>query len=339
MSATFSEFLWTQLVPLPSVKSFARPLTGRTVLLTGGNVGLGLEAAKHLAALGPARLIITSRSSARGADALVQISAAGKGKVGKVECWEVNLAVFDSVKALVDRFAKQGGGKLDLLVLNAGVAGGVWNETPEGWEEMLQVNHLSTALLAIRFLPFLLAADAQPPTPRVVIVSSGVHHWVPDMPEVEAPSMLRKLNDKEYCEKEGKVRFRYPVTKLLNVLFTIALSSRLPSTTSLSINTVNPGFCHSQLARNARSWRFWLQKQLLARSTEAGSRTLVHAAVGRDIDGKSGLYVEHCRVGEPSEWVRSERGKEVGAKLWTDTIEELTLVDPEVPRIVKQYLA
>ncbi|KZT62033.1 NAD(P)-binding protein [Calocera cornea HHB12733] len=339
MSTTFTEFIWTQWAPLPSVKSFARPLTGRTVLLTGGNVGLGLEASKHLATLGPARLIVTSRSASRAEDALAQITAAGKGKVGSVECWEVDLGVFDSVKALAERFASEGGGKLDLLILNAGVAGMQWKETPEGWEEMLQVNHLSTALLALRLLPFLLAADANPPTPRVVVLSSGVHHWVPDVKEVEAASMLRKLNDREYCEKEGLVQRRYPLTKLFNVFFTRELASRLPASTPLTINALNPGFCRSSLARNLRSWAFWLQTQLLARTTEAGSRTIVHAAVGADLDGKSGVYCEHCRTGPVAPLVASERGEEIQKKLWTDTIEELTLVDPEVPRIIKQYLS
>ncbi|KZO98825.1 NAD(P)-binding protein [Calocera viscosa TUFC12733] len=338
MSQSLGAFLYDQLAPLPSVKSFSRPLTGRTVLLTGGNVGLGLEAAKHLASLGPQRLIITSRSTARAKDALVQIGVAGKGKCN-VDCWEVDLAQFASVKALVDRFAKEGGGKLDLLVLNAGVVNLEWKETPDRWEETLQVNHLSTALLAIRMLPFLLAADAQPPTPRVVIVNSGLHHRVEDVPEADEASMLQKLNDKEYIIREGKVRPRYTLTKLFNVMFTMALSERLPSTSVLSVNSVNPGFCRSQLTRNFHSWGFWLYQLLLARSTEAGSRTLVHAAVSKDLDGKSGEYVESCFVSKPSVMVQSGRGKVIREKLWTETIEQLSLVDPEVPGIVKQYLS
>ncbi|KZO98826.1 NAD(P)-binding protein [Calocera viscosa TUFC12733] len=331
--------MYRQLAPLPSVKSFARPLTGRTVLLTGGNVGLGLETAKHLAALGPARLIITSRSAARGAAALKEIEASGKGKCVKVECWEVDCSNFASVKALAERFAKDGGGKLDLLVLNAGVAC-PWRNTPDGWEEMVQVNHLSTALLAIRMLPFLLAAKPDPPTPRIVIVSSGVHLRVDDVPEFTATNMLRKLNnEKEYGGEDKKMFHRYGLSKLFNVFFTVSLSERLPSGSPLSVNAVAPGFCHSQLLRNVNSWGFWLYAQVMARRTEVGSRTLVHAAVGKDLDGKSGQYVESCFVSKPSELVRSERGKQIRDKLWADTILELTLVDHEVPNIVKKCLS
>ncbi|KZT62034.1 NAD(P)-binding protein [Calocera cornea HHB12733] len=337
MSATISEFLYLQLRPLPSVKSFVRPLPGRTILLTGGNVGLGLEASKHLAALGPARLIITSRSAERAKDALAQINAAGKGKC-KVECWEVDLTRFESVIVLADRFSEEGGGKLDLLVLNAGVIQGVWKETPDGWEETLQVNHLSGALLALRLLPFLLAADANPPTPRVVLVNSGLHHRIPDVPEVDEENMLRKLNDKAHIMTGGKFRARYPTTKLFNVMFAMALAEHLPPSTALSVNSTNPGLCRSQLARNFNSWGFWLYQLLLARTTEVGSRTIVHAAVGKDLDGKTGQYVESCFVSQPSAMVRSERGKQIRDKLWKDTIEELSLVDPEVPRVVKQYL-
>jgi len=339
MASSLSAFLYSQLMPLPSVSSFARPLTGRTVLLTGGNVGLGFEAAKHLASLGPARLIITSRSAARAADALKAIERAGKGKVGKVEVWEIDQTSFASIRVFVDRFEREGGGKLDLLVLNAGVAQRAYGVTDDGWEKMLQVNHLATALLAIRLLPFLLKADPDPPTPRVVIVNSGLHHRFEDVPEAEAEGgMLKLLSSKEYCEREGKMAMRYPLTKLFNVLFTKAFAERLPATTALSVNSVNPGLCHSQLARNLRSWAFWAYQQLLARSTEAGSRTLVHAAVGKDLDGRTGEYVESCYVSTASALVRSERGKELSDKLWTDTIEQLTLADPEVPRIIKQYL-
>jgi len=339
MPISFTKFIYTQLVPLPSVASFTRPLTGRTVLLTGGNVGLGFEAAKHLAALGPARLIITSRSAARAADAVKAIEQAGKGKVGKVECWEIDQASFDSVKAFAARFERESGGVLDLLVLNAGVANSTYEQTQDGWETMLQVNHLSTALLALRLLPFLSKAERDPPTPRLVITNSGLHHQFENVPEGEAANVLLRLSSKEYCEQEGKMANRYPLTKLFNVLFTVALASHLPTSAALEVNTVNPGFCKSQLARNLRSWGFWVFTLLLARSTEAGSRTLVHAAVGADLDGKSGAYVEDCKLSEASTFVMSEKGKQAGDKLWEETIEQLSLVDPDVPKIVQQYLS
>ncbi|EJU04177.1 NADP-binding protein [Dacryopinax primogenitus] len=312
-------------MPLPSVASFARPLTGRTVILTGGNVGLGFETEKHLAALGPARLIIACRSAAKGAQAVKEIEQAGKGKVGKVECWEVDQASFASVKAFCDRFEREGGGKLDLLVLNAGAALRERQETGDGWELMLQVNHLSTCLLAIRLLPFLSKAEADPPTPRVVILNSGLHLWVPDVPEADAatPSMLRLLSSKENCAEEGQMGNRYRLTKLFNVLFTFTLSERLPRTSALSVNTLDPGFCHSQLARNVpRTWSYWVFKQVLPRTTEMGSRTLVYTAVSKDLDGRSGEYSESCFISKSSVLSRSERGKTIRDKLWVSATED-----------------
>ncbi|EJU04178.1 NADP-binding protein [Dacryopinax primogenitus] len=328
-----------QYCPLPSVSSFARPLTGRTVLLTGGNVGLGFEAAKHLASLGPERLIITSRNAARGAEAVKAIQAAGKGKVGSVECWEIDQAQFGSVTAFADRWAKEVG-KLDLLVLNAGVAQLEYAQSQDGLELMLQVNHLAPALLTFRMLPFLSKASPDPPTPRIVIVNSGTHHWVPGVQEVDeaGDGWLKLLASKKYCQTEKGMMMRYPLTKLFNVMFAKSLSEHIPASNPLIANSVNPGFCRSSLGRNVRSWRFWFYTQLVARTTEVGSRTLVHAAVGKDLDDMYGEYVESCFVSSPSALVRSRRGKMIRDKLWAQTIELLSEVDPEVPRIIKQYL-
>ncbi|KZT62047.1 NAD(P)-binding protein [Calocera cornea HHB12733] len=313
--SSISTFVYTQLLPLSSLSSFSRPLSGRTVLPTGRNTVLGLEAAKHLASLGAARLIITSRSAAPAAPGLGKIEAAGRGKVGRVECWEVELGRFGSVKALAERFAREGGGTLDLLVLNAGVWMPQWQQTPHGCEETLQVNHLSGAWLALRLLPFLLAAEAQPPTPRVVVVSSGLHLFLKDVPEAGVgESLLRKLNEREYSI--GKLAGRYPLTKLFDVLFTQALSERLPPATALSVNVVHPGFCRSELGRHRRAWGLWLFTLLLARSTEMGARTLVWTAVSERLDGLSGKYSAGCGVSTPSKLVQSARGREVKELLW-----------------------
>ncbi|EJU04171.1 NADP-binding protein [Dacryopinax primogenitus] len=340
MSVNLASILYHQWVPLPRVSSFSRPLTGRTVILTGGNVGLGFEAAKHLASLGPARLIIARRSTARGAEAVKKIQEAAKGKVGKVECWEVDEASFASVTAFGDRFEREGGGKLDLLVLNAAVGMYERQETADGWELMLQVNHLSTCLLALRLLPFLSKARADPPPPRIVIVDSGAHRWIKDLPEAntDAPSILKLLSSKENCAEEGKIQNWYPLTKLFNVFFCIELSERLSADSAISMATVNPGFCRSSLARHIRTWGFWFMTVLFARTTEMGSRTLVWTSVTKDLDGKSGKYTENCMVTEPGLFVMSEQGKKARGKVWDDTIEQLSLVDPEVPKIVKQYL-
>jgi retinol dehydrogenase-12 len=120
---------------------------------------------------------------------------------------------------------------------------------------------------------------------------------------------------------------RYPETKLLNVQFVRGLTARLPSTTSIVVNSVNPGFCYSEIGRNTKGagLRIFMNvmHMLLARSTEMGSRTLVWAALagldGSDVnlrDHMRGAYTEDCKIVEPSSFLFSQAGKAVEPRIW-----------------------
>ena len=90
---------------------------------------------------------------------------------------------------------------------------------------------------------------------------------------------------------------RYNVSKLLEVFFVRELASKtaLNSKSDVIINYVNPGLCHSELARDA-GWGLYVLKLLLARTTEYGSRTLVIAAeAGMESHGQ---YMSNCQVSE-----------------------------------------
>jgi retinol dehydrogenase-12 len=91
---------------------------------------------------------------------------------------------------------------------------------------------------------------------------------------------------------------------------------------------VNPGLCHSGLARDAGSFRLTIMKALLARSTEAGSRTLVHAAVaGLESHGK---YMSNCMVTDPSPFVRSEEGSVTQKRVWKELSAKLENIKPGI---------
>lgn len=116
---------------------------------------------------------------------------------------------------------------------------------------------------------------------------------------------------------------RYFLSKLLELLIVreIASSSSSPSSPSSSpfhssgvtLNCLNPGFCHSQLGREA-GLKLKLMAFFLARSTVVGARTLVAAAqAGPESHGK---YMSEGVVVEPSAWVRSEEGGRIGRKVW-----------------------
>ena len=109
---------------------------------------------------------------------------------------------------------------------------------------------------------------------------------------------------------------------VLNVFFARELSERLRDK-PLIVNTVDPGFCHSELARNMTgigAWTMWLRKLLLARTTEQGSRQLVWACIGGkdNVDQLRGAYISSMAIREPSDTVVSEEGKRAQDKLWVN---------------------
>jgi len=288
---TFLDFVRNQWRTPPPVAD--ADLTGKTVMVVGANVGLGFEAAKHFARMNPARLILACRSQEKGNAAIASLQQ--ETGFSGAEMWMIDLGELSSVKNLVDKFDVDGG-RLDILVENAAVAVTEYNTTPDGWESTLQVNYLALSLLALLLLPRMLqTAKDHTTTPRLVVVSSGVHHSVTIDPAVAAcPKILQALSSRENSSPQA-MKTRYHVSKLLNVFFTRSLNAHLPlSSPMITVTAANPGYCRSALRRNIRSLSavyFWLMDMALAFSTEVGSRQLVYAAVGGDDRTMRGGYV------------------------------------------------
>jgi retinol dehydrogenase 12 len=116
-------------------------LTGRTVIVTGSNVGLGLEAAKRFYAMNPARLILAVRIINKGEEARKAILEAGRrpsphGDVRdetKVDVWQLDLSSFESVKQFANRCESEME-RIDILLENAAVFNPGWSVTKDGWE-------------------------------------------------------------------------------------------------------------------------------------------------------------------------------------------------------------
>ncbi|KAI0267300.1 hypothetical protein BC834DRAFT_968824 [Gloeopeniophorella convolvens] len=307
-------------------------LTGKTVVVVGANVGLGFEATKHLASMNPKRLVIGCRSEKRGREALEAIQAT-PGFAGKAELALVDLSIFASVSSFAEGFLRDGS-QIDILVYNAAVLMHHYSATGDGWEQSLQVNHLSAMLLTVLLLPCLLraASSGSSRNPRVVIVSSAVHFWTNvSSEELASNKILDKLNDKEYCTSSVMVN-RYNWSKLLNVLFVRELAKRLPADSPVVVVSVNPGYCKSELRRNLSPIFRILDRLMefaLAFTTEEGSRQLVWAAVGgagREAELRGG-YVSKADLTEVSDFVLSEDGASTQKRIWEESVEILSHVD------------
>ncbi|KAJ3891270.1 hypothetical protein GG344DRAFT_88388 [Lentinula edodes] len=319
-------------------------LTGKTVIVTGGNGGLGFEAAKHFATMNPGRLIIACRSEEKGKAAISKISQ--DTGYTKAEVWILDLARFASVREFADRFEREGG-RLDILVENAGiVALPVYEKTEDGYVSILQTNDISPSLHTLLLLPYMIkTAEEYNTKPRIVQVSSDVHYWAMDKTSkkfVNQPNMMDALSSLDY-HKQVSLDAHYFDSKLLNVFFVRALQARLGKYPSIIVDAVNPGYCYSGFRTNfsgVRAFVDHLMENLLAMTTEEGGRQLVWAAVGGSgaEEKLKGGYVSFGEVVEPSDFSISKEGQALEEKYWNQQLDILKGVDPRVKQIVDQYL-
>ncbi|KAJ5143306.1 uncharacterized protein N7515_002093 [Penicillium bovifimosum] len=316
-------FLYSQLFVTPQYPT--QPFTGQTVLITGANSGLGLEAARHITRLGAARVILGVRNVAAGKEAKEDIEKS-TSREGICEVWEVDLASHSSVLAFGERMSTLP--RLDAAILNAAVAKAEFS-TAEGYEQSITVNVINSLLLGILLLPTLKATRQKNPshTPRLSFVVSEVHAFA-RFPEWKEKQPMKVLSDKS----TANMRQRYPLSKLLEVLLVQELAGRVRGS-EVIINMINPGLCHSQLGREA-GWELKLMKLLLARTTEVGSRTLVAGATAGLESHGSYMTDGHVENSAFSPFVRSEEGGQAREKLWAELEVILEGVRPGVMQIV-----
>lgn len=276
--------------------------TGRTVVITGGNSGLGLATARALAAAG-ARVVLAVRDTARG-----QQAAAGLG--GQVEVRRLDLADLASVR----EFAEAWTGDLDVLVANAGIMAVPQARTADGFELQFGTNHLGHFALTNLLLPHI--------TDRVVTVSSGLH---------SAGTIV--LDDLNWERRRYSAQGAYAQSKLANLLFTLELQRRLTAAGSpVRATAAHPGYAATNLQGRSGSKMMdaamALGNRLVAVSSEQGALPTIFAAIaevpGGSYAGPSGTLMR----GKPTLTGRSPEASDpaLARQLW-DASAELTRVD------------
>lgn len=108
----YSQFFITPTYPI-------HDCSGRTIIVTGSNTGLGKEAVRHFVRLNAEKVIIACRSSAKG-EAAKQDVEASTGRKGVVDVWPLDLTDYESVKAFAQRAKSLS--RLDVALLNAGIS-------------------------------------------------------------------------------------------------------------------------------------------------------------------------------------------------------------------------
>lgn len=294
MATDFIRFIrkqWT--VPVDPKASFS----GMNIIVTGANTGLGFEAAIKFTALGASRVILGVRNLEKGEMAKKIIEQRTERK-GVVEAWKLDMDSYDSIR----EFAKLVSAELDhldIVVLNAGVYMFHYQQSSYGWEETLQVNVLSTALLGLLLLPILKETAKTTKgghRPVLEIVSSGLHRQVTIREDLlNAGNILQSYNTADAFNSSQQ----YPLSKLC-VIYVMQMLASLAKSEHNSkghvlVLAVCPGACKSDLARGSTGLTIKTVKAIanatFMRTAEEGSRTFVSGTtLGDEAHGRFWQY-------------------------------------------------
>lgn len=203
---------WTRgqfsTLPYPT-KSFA----GKTVIVTGSNVGLGLEGARHIVRLGAEKVILAVRTISKGEAAKASIEKS-EGRTGVIEVWALDLESYDSVKAFAER--AQSLPRLDIVVENAGIYLFDW-KMAEGEELTITVNVISTLLLAFLLLPKLRETATKFNVEPVLTFTSSFVHNLTTFPERKEENIFEGLRNKETVRIGD--RYAFPPILTITMIF------------------------------------------------------------------------------------------------------------------------
>jgi NAD(P)-dependent dehydrogenase (short-subunit alcohol dehydrogenase family) len=291
---------------------------GRSVVVTGGNSGIGRHVATALALRG-ARVTLACRNVDAGEDAARAIRAEGGGAVAVAH---LDLASLDSVRAFAEAWERP----LDLLVNNAGVMTPPrYRQTADGFELQFGTNHLGHFALTGRLLGHLLAA----PEPRVVTVSSIAHH--------RGRADVLDANPRAGYQPERA----YANSKLANLLFAAELARRSALHGSRQVsNAAHPGVAATNLVASEQGLGSLpgvkhlapLFMPLLFQSAARGAEPVLYAAAEEGpatYSGPQRLRESRGPAG-PARLSRLARDEALAGKLWALS-EELTGVGYDWP--------
>ncbi len=284
-------------------------LTGKVIIVTGANSGIGWEASKVFAEKG-AHVVMACRNTMKGEQAQRDLS-------GSSEVMELNLASLASVRAFVDKF-KAKHRKLDILVNNAGVMAIPYRQTEDGFEMQFGTNHLGHFALTGLLLKRLLASKKS----RVVNVSSLAH-------EQGAMNWDDLAWENNYSEWGA-----YGMSKLANLLFAYELQRKFEAAgvDTMSIGC-HPGYAATNLqsieperwATRLTDMLMKVTNRLLAQSAAMGALPTLYAALANEVNGGDYIGPAKKMRGFPVKVESNDKShnRQDAAKLW-EISEQLT---------------
>jgi NAD(P)-dependent dehydrogenase (short-subunit alcohol dehydrogenase family) len=275
-------------------------LTGKTVLITGANTGIGKETARELSRRG-ARVILGCRNAERGEAARREIEESTNNRDVIVRI--LDLGSLKAIKNFAEEF-NQNESRLDILVNNAGLMSPKRQETTDKFEMHFGTNHLGHF-----YLTYLLLDKLKSSAPsRVVVVSSMGHAYgKPD------------LDDLQITRGSYSMMNAYGRSKTANILFATHLAKLLAGT-GVTVYSLHPGCIQTDIARDFQnSWtmrlwglyfRFFGEKIL---TVKEGAETTLYCCLEPSIAQHSGRYYSESREKTPKSYATDPDAAE---KLW-----------------------
>jgi NAD(P)-dependent dehydrogenase (short-subunit alcohol dehydrogenase family) len=273
-------------------------MTGKTVVITGCNSGIGLETMRVLALRG-AHVIGTARTLERGQEACASVKGNATPVVLELSDFKSVVACADQIRAL--------NVPIDVLICNAGML--LFDlQQVNGLEIQFVVNHLGHFVLTNRLLDRVTAA----PQGRVVVVGSVAHQQAP-AGGIEFDNLSGK----------GWERQAYGHSKLANGLFSLELSKRLGGTKATS-NSLHPGVVQTNIMRNlsfpppAPGGGGGAPRQgggggFSMEPPAQGAATSCYLASNPALQGVTGQYFADCNPAAQSDY---QKDPAMAAKLW-----------------------
>ncbi|RDW72740.1 putative short-chain dehydrogenase/reductase family protein [Aspergillus mulundensis] len=312
-------FVWANLNPTNYIGGVSfRPerdipdLSGKVVLVTGGNAGLGKETIRQILKHNPEQVFLAARSEEKAQNAIRELESTAPNV--KITWLPLDLTYTKSIHDAAELF-KSHASRLDILILNAGVMSLPPGETDLGHEIQLGTNHTGHFLLTKLLLPTLLKTAEEPGSDvRVVSLSSIGHNLAPDFETVLDQTKLKQCN----------THARYGASKAANILFAAELARRYPSITAVS---VHPGIIVTDLygavgASNPLAAGVIKIMGMIGTKVEQGAWNQLWAAVGaKKGELVNGGYYVPVGIGKPRN--RYVTDQQMGSRLWEWTETEL----------------
>lgn len=288
-------------------------LTGKVILVTGGNAGLGRESIIELIKHNPLEIWLTARDSEKGLATVTELQALMPHAPIKV--LQLDLTSFQSIKQAA-KVLLASTERLDILMLNAGIMATPPGMTKDGYEIQFGTNHVGHALFTKLVMPLLqkTADTSANADVRIISISSTGHNWAP-------PEGINFHNLKSDAD-DISTWARYGQSKLANILYAKELAKQYPN---LKVVAVHPGSVRTDLLNRMTEGNCFLSaistvaQAFTTVSIQEGVKNQLWATVCSDL--VSGEYYEP--IGVTGKGSKMTKDQALAAKLWQWTEEEL----------------